>query len=183
MEKCSIWVDEQFTRVRVNCSIASLSHKEQINGNNYLLLKKWEEAPFEVTIEIDGKLVYINCNCPLGINKKICLHKINAIRADREYGTDSTSESAIKRLKNLFGLHTTLRQHLEEKWRVSREYAVEHPDNEEEISKKRKILGEAFENGFIIDNALYDREPFDADAWAGNREIYADGLDCNVTLK
>jgi hypothetical protein len=64
-----------------------------------------------------------------------------------------------------------------------REYAVEHPDNEEETSKKRKNLGEAFANGFIIDNALYDREPFDADAWEGNLEIYADGLDCNVTLK
>jgi hypothetical protein len=142
-----------------------------------------KKPPFEVTIEIDGQLVYINCNCSLGVEKKICRHKINAIRGDREYGADSTSESAIKRLKNLFGLHTTLRQHLEEKWRVLREYAAKHPDNEEEISKKRKILGEAFANGFINDNALHDREPFDADAWEGSREIYADGLDCHVILK
>ena len=142
-----------------------------------------KKPPFEVTIETDGQLVYINCNCPLGVEKKICRHKINAIRGDREYGADSTSESAIKRLKNLFGLHTTLRQHLEEKWRALREYSYEHPDNEEEISNKRKILGEAFANGFINDNALHDREPFDADAWEGSREIYADGLDCHVILK
>ena len=142
-----------------------------------------KKSPFEVTIEIDGQLVYINCNCPLGIDKKICRHKINAIRGDKENSADSTPEAAIKKLRNLFGVHTTLRQHLEEKWRVLREYASEHPDSEEEISKKRKILGEAFANGFINDSALCDREPFDADEWEGNREIYADGLDCHVILK
>jgi hypothetical protein len=142
-----------------------------------------KKSPFEVTIEIDGQLVYINCNCPLGIDKKICRHKINAIRGDRETRAESTSDAVIKRLRNLFGVHTTLRQHLEEKWRVLREYASEHQDNEEEISKKRKILGEAFANGFINDNTLYNREPYDADAWEGSREIYADGLACHVLLK
>jgi len=142
-----------------------------------------KKPPFEVTVEIDGQLVYINCKCPLGIDKKICRHKINAIRGDKEHSADSTSESDIKRLRNLFGTRTTLRQHLEEKWRVLREYADEHPDDEEEISKKRKILGEAFANGFINDNTLDNREPFDADKWEDNREIYASGLNCNVILK
>jgi hypothetical protein len=142
-----------------------------------------KKSPFEVTIEIDGPLAYINCNCQLGIEKKICRHKINAIRGDKEHSADSTSDTVIKRLRNLFGVHTTLRQHLEEKWRTLREYAGEYSDNEEEINKKRKILGEAFANGFINDNATYDREPFDADVWEGSREIYADGLDCHVILK
>jgi len=44
-----------------------------------------KKPPFEVTIEIDGKLAYINCNCDLGIDKKICRHKINAIRGDKEH--------------------------------------------------------------------------------------------------
>jgi hypothetical protein len=142
-----------------------------------------KKPPFEVTIEIDGQLVYINCNCPLGIDKKICRHKINAIRGDREHSADSTSDVVIKRLRNLFGLSTTLRRHLEGKWRVLREYVAEHPANEEEINKKRKIFGEAFANGFKNDNTLCDREPFDADAWEGNREIYANGLACHVILK
>ena len=141
------------------------------------------KPPFEVTIETDGQLVYINCNCPLGIEKKICRHKINAIRGDREKRAASTSDAVITRLRNLFGVRSTLRQHLEEKWRTLREYAAENPDNEEDISRKRRILGEAFANGFSNDNAQYNREPFDADAWEDNREIYADGLDCHVMLK
>jgi hypothetical protein len=145
--------------------------------------RNWKKPPFEVTIEINGQLAYINCNCPLGIDKKICRHKINAIRGDRQHSADSTSEASIKRLRNLFGLHTTLRQHLEEKWRNLREYSYEHPDNEEEISRKRKILGEAFSNGFINDNTPNNRELFDADEWEGNREIHADGLDCHVIMK
>ena len=87
------------------------------------------KPPFEVTIETDGQLVYINCNCPLGIEKKICRHKINAIRGDREKRAASTSDAVITRLRNLFGVRSTLRQHLEEKWRTLREYAAENPDN------------------------------------------------------
>jgi hypothetical protein len=142
-----------------------------------------KNPPFEVMIEIDGKIVYINCNCPLGLEKKICRHKINAIRGDKENKAESTADSVIVRLSNLFGPRTTLRQHLEEKWRMLREYAGEHPANEEEIEKKRKILGEAFSNGFINEFIPYDREPFDVDAWDDNREIFADGLECQVTLK
>jgi len=142
-----------------------------------------KKPPFEVTIEIDGKLAYINCNCELGIDKKICRHKINAIRGDREHSADSTSDATLKRLRTLFGRHSTLRQHLEEKWRNLRLYADEHPDNKEEISRKRKILGEAFANGFMINDALSDKEPFDADAWEGKREIYIDGINAHVILK
>jgi len=142
-----------------------------------------KKPPFEVTIEIEGQLVYINCNCPLGVEKKICRHKINAIRGDRQTSAESTSDAVIKKLKNLFGTTSILRQHLEGKWRMLREFAGEHPDNEEEINKKRKILGEAFANGFINDHTIFDGEPFDADEWEENRAIYADGLECNVILK
>lgn len=142
-----------------------------------------KRPPFEVTIETDGKLAYINCNCELGMDKKICRHKINAIRGDREHSADSTSDATLKTLRTLFGRHSTLRQHLEEKWRNLRIYADEHPDRTEEISRKRKILGEAFANGFIINDALVEKEPFDAEAWEGNREIYVDGINAHVTLK
>jgi hypothetical protein len=116
------------------------------------------------------------------MDKKICRHKINAIRGDREHSADSTSDATLNRLRTLFGRHSTLRQHLEEKWRNLRIYADEHPDRKEEISRKRKFLGEAFANGFIINDTL-DKEPFDADAWEGNREIYVDGLNARVILK
>ena len=142
-----------------------------------------KNPPFEVTIKIDGQIVYIDCNCPLGLQKKICRHKINAIRGDKEKRAESTAISVIIRLRNLFGPRSTLRQHLEEKWRMLRIYAGENPDNEEEIEKKRKILGEAFANGFVNEFIPYDREPFDADVWEDSRDIYADGLECQVTLK
>ena len=142
-----------------------------------------KNPPFEVSIKIDGKLVYINCNCPLGIEKKICRHKINAIRGDREKRAASTSDAVITRLRSMFGVRSTLRQHLEEKWRTLREYAAENPDNEEDISRKRRILGESFANGFLNNQSQYNGEPFDADAWEENREIYADGLDCRVVLQ
>ncbi|HAR45080.1 MAG TPA: hypothetical protein DCS05_02600 [Nitrospiraceae bacterium] len=116
-----------------------------------------KKAPFEVSIKIDGQLTYINCNCPLGIDKKICRHKINAIRGDREHSARWTSEAAIKTLSALFGTHTILRQHLEENWRLLREYAFDNPDNEEEISKKRKILGETLANGFL-NESIWDRK-------------------------
>ena len=76
-----------------------------------------------------------------------------------------------------------MRQHLEEKWRLLREFASENPDNEGEISNKRKILGDAFANGFLNENATGISEPFDADEWEEAREIYADGFKCPVTLK
>jgi len=142
-----------------------------------------KNPPFEVTIDIDGQMIYINCNCPLGLEKKICRHKINAIRGDKQKMAESTSDEVIKKLKRLFGQRTSLRQHLEEKWRMLREYAGEHPDNQEEIEKKRKILGEAFANGFINDVVTFDSTSFDADAWDNNRETYADGLECQVILK
>lgn len=128
-----------------------------------------KNPPFEVTIMIDGKIVYINCNCPLGLEKKICRHKINAIRGDKKNKAESTSDSVIVRLRNLFGPRTTLRQHLEEKWRLLREYSGKHPANEKEIGKKRKILGEAFSSGFINEFIPYDRESSDIDAWIVGR--------------
>jgi hypothetical protein len=142
-----------------------------------------KKPPFEVTIELDGQIVHINCNCPLGLEKNICRHKINAIRGDRENKHPSTSEEVIARLRRLFGMASTLRQHLEEKWRLLREFASENPDNEEEVSNKRKILGEAFANGFLNENATQMREPFDADEWEDARDTFADGLRCPVTLK
>lgn len=142
-----------------------------------------KKPPFIVTIEIDGQIAFINCNCPLGVEKKICRHKINAIRADKENKHSSTSDEVIARLKYLFGTSSTLRQHLEEKWRLLREFSTLNPDNEEEISNKRKILGEAFANGFLNENIENIREPFDSDEWEAEKEIYATSLKCPVTLK
>jgi len=142
-----------------------------------------KKPPFEVTIEIDGQTAYINCNCPLGQEKKICRHKINAIRGDKQKRHQSTSDEVIARLRHLFGTMSTLRQHLEEKWRSLREFAAEHPDIEDEIGNKRRILGEAFANGFLNENAYRPQGPFDADEWEDARETLINDLNCPVTLK
>lgn len=142
-----------------------------------------KKPPFKVTIELDGQIAYINCNCPLGQEKKICRHKINAIRGDKEKRHQSTSDEVITRLRHLFGTASSLRQHLEEKWRSLREFASEYPENEEEISNKRKILGEAFANGFLNENMYRPQEPFDAEEWEDARETLIDGINCPVTLK
>lgn len=142
-----------------------------------------KKPPFEVSVVTNGQTTYINCNCELGLEKKICRHKINAIRGDKENRHSSTSDHVIARLRHLFGTSSTLRQHLEEKWRMLREFASENPDNEEEISNKRKILGEAFSNRFINEDAGKIREPFDAEEWEECRQIYANGFNCPVTMK
>lgn len=142
-----------------------------------------KKPPFEVSIKIDGQVVYINCNCPLGVETKICRHKINAIRGDRDNRHPSTPDEVITRLRYFFGMTSSLRQHLEEKWALLREFASENPDNEAEIGNKRRILGEAFANGFLNDNTTRALEPFDAEEWEGARDIYAAGLKCHVTLK
>ena len=142
-----------------------------------------KKPPFQVSIELDGKIVYINCNCPLGLEKKICRHKINAIRGDKENRHQSTSDEVIKRLRFLFGMTSTLRQQLEEKWRLLREFSSENPDNEEEVGNKRRVLGEALANGFPNENVSRIHEPFDAEEWEEARDTYADGLKCPVTLK
>jgi len=142
-----------------------------------------KKPPFEVTVELDGQIVYINCNCPLGLEKKICRHKINAIRGDKENRHPSTSDEVITRLRCLFGITSTLRQHLEEKWRLLRDFSSENPDKEEEIGNKRRMLGEAFANGFLNENATRIREPFDAEEWEDARDTYANGLKCPVILK
>jgi hypothetical protein len=142
-----------------------------------------KKPPFEVTIQLEGQLIYINCNCTLGLEKKICRHKINAIRGDQENRDISTSDEVIKKLRILFGFQSTVRLHLEEKWRLLREYASENPDNEDEVGRKRKILGEAFANGFLNNINYQDREPFDFEEWEGKRDVYADNLNCHVTFK
>lgn len=135
-----------------------------------------------MSIEIDGQVVYINCNCELGLEKKICRHKINAIRGDKENRHLSTSDEVITRLKLLFGTTSTLRQHLEEKWRLLREFTSDNPDEEIEICHKRRLLGEAFAKGFNNESATRLHEPFDGDEWEESREIYVDGLKCPVNL-
>jgi WYL domain len=141
-----------------------------------------KKPPFAVNIELDGSVVFVNCSCALGIEKKICRHKINAIRGDKENRHSSTPDEVITQLKKLFGTTSTLRQHLEEKWRLLREFTAENPDNEDEIGKKRKILGEAFANGFLNENLTRIREPFDAEVWEDSREVVVDGLRCSLTL-
>jgi hypothetical protein len=142
-----------------------------------------KKPPFEVTIELDGQTAYINCDCPLGQEKKICRHKINAIRGDKAKRHESTSDEVITRLRHLFAPSSTLRQHLEEKWRSLRIFASEHPESEEEIGNKRRILGEAFANGFLNENVYRPQELFDAEEWEDARETLVDGLNCSVTLK
>jgi WYL domain len=141
-----------------------------------------KKPPFEVTVKTEGQLVNINCNCSLGLEKKICRHKINAIRGDKENRHSSTTDEVISQLRHLFGTFSTLRQHLEEKWRLLREYVSENPENEEEIENKRRILGEAFANGFINENSSHTHEPFDADVWEANRDTYINGLSCPAAL-
>ena len=141
------------------------------------------KTPFEVTVEVDGQTVYINCNCDLGIENKICRHKINAIRGDKQKRHELTSDEVIKQLRRLFGNSSTVRQHLEEKWRLLREYAGQYPENEEEISNKRRILGEAFANGFVNENIYSYSEPFDIEEWEDTRETYARDINCPVALK
>ncbi len=142
-----------------------------------------KKPPFEVTIELHGEIAYINCNCPLGQEKKICRHKINAIRGDKEKRHQSTSDEVIKRLRQLFCTTSSLRQHLEEKWRSFREFASGYPENEEEIDNKRRILGEAFANGFLNKSAYKPQEPFDVEEWEEARETVIDSINCPVTLK
>lgn len=141
-----------------------------------------KQPPFEVTIQVAGKTISINCNCSLGEERKICRHKINAIRGDKQKSAQETSGATIEKLRMLFGTRSTLRQHLEEKWRMLREYANEHPENEEEIQKKRKILGEAFANGFVNEIVYEYSEPFDIETWEENREVHSSGLKSHVTM-
>lgn len=149
----------------------------------YYYSRNAKKPPFKVSINIDGKIVYINCDCDLGVEKKVCRHIINAIRGDKTKSHSSTTDETIGRLRRLFGKDSTLRQHLEEKWRLLREFAGTNPDNELATQNKRKILGEAFANGFLNEHHSKYAEPFDADEWESNRQIYADGLSCPVTLK
>lgn len=141
-----------------------------------------KKTPFEVTVQTQGQLVNINCNCSLGLVKKICRHKINAIRGDKENRHSSTTDEVIVQLRHLFGPFSTLRQHLEEKWRLLREYVSDNPENELEIENKRRILGEAFANGFVNENSSLTREPFDADVWEANRDTYINNLNCPAAL-
>ncbi len=142
-----------------------------------------KQPPFRVTVRVDGSLVYVQCDCPLGQDQKICRHKINAIRGDRQYMHESTSDQTVDRLRTFFGARSALRQHLEEKWRLLRIYAAENPDDVEQIEHKRWLLGQAFSNGFLNERLQHNGEPFDPEAWEQNREVVARGLSSRVVLK
>lgn len=112
-----------------------------------------KNPPFEVTVQIDGNIAYINCNCELGLEKKICRHKINAIRADKSKSHTDTTDETIQRLKQLFTIYkSSLRHHLEENWELVRVYEYQHPDDKEKIGEMRRKLGESYANGFVNDN-------------------------------
>lgn len=108
-----------------------------------------KKPPFRVDISLDGDLVFVRCDCSLGTENKLCRHKINALRADKSKSHPSTSPETIQSLKELFNLHSTVRQYMEENWREIRILAAENPATEEEAQRKRKIVGEALENGFV----------------------------------
>ncbi len=141
-----------------------------------------KNPPFEVTIRFNGRIVHIDCNCDLGLEQKICRHKINAIRGDKDNRHTSTTDETIKRLRQEFGTHSTLRQHLEEKWRALREFASEFPGDDQSISNKRKLLGEAFSNGFLNETAHPSHEPFDVDAWEEHRDTISNDLNIPAAL-
>jgi len=146
------------------------------------LSRNAKKPPFEVSIEIQGDLTFINCNCALGQEKKICRHKINAIRGDKRNKHQDTTESTIALLRMIFSPGSTIRQHLEDKWQLLREFSAIHPEAEEQIEEKRKILGEAFSNGFLNQNIDKTRVPFDADAWEAERRVIVKDLTCNASL-
>lgn len=141
-----------------------------------------KNPPFEVTIKLDGRMVYIDCNCELGIERKICRHKINAIRGDKENRHMLTKDETIQRLRREFGTHSSLRQHLEEKWRALREFSSEFPNEAQAISRKRQLLGETFSKGFCNEVMKPHQEPFDAEEWEEQRNMISNNLSISATL-
>ena len=89
----------------------------------------------------------------------------------------------LKRLGSLFGTRTPLRKHLEEKWRMLRDYVRNNPDNNKETSKKRKILGESFANDFLNDTTPDNRKPLNKESWKENREIHIKCVKCKIKIK
>lgn len=142
-----------------------------------------KKKPFEVTILLDHSMVYIDCDCDLGIEKKICRHKINAIRGDKDNRHTSTTDEVITRLRSLFGTSSTLRIHLEEKWRLLREFSSLYPDDDVEIENKRKILGEAFFNGFLNESMNKTRERTNIKKIEAERVLHTKELDCLVKIE
>lgn len=127
----------------------------------YYYSRNAKKAPFRVTIKIDGETVYIDCDCPLGHERKICRHKINAIRGDKSKADSDTEENTINTLRKIFPRQSTLRQHLEEGWRAIREYSYKQPDDEEGVQEKRKQLGEALSSGFYNEVIYPQRQQAD----------------------
>lgn len=142
-----------------------------------------KKKPFEVTIRLEHDMVYVGCDCELGIEKKICRHKINAIRGDKDNRHTLTSDEVITKLRSLFNTSSTLRIHLEEKWRLLREFSSLHPDDVAEIGKKRKILGEAFSNGFLNESINKIREQTNIKRLEAERVTYSKGLDCLAKIE
>ena len=141
-----------------------------------------KSPPFEVTVRFNGRIVHIDCNCELGVERKICRHKINAIRGDKDNCHAYTTDETIKRLRREFNTHSTLRLHLEEKWRAIREFASQFPNDEQAISNKRRILGEALSDGFCNESVYPSQEPFDLDAWEEQRDTISSNLSIPATL-
>lgn len=142
--------------------------------------KNGKKPPFEVDIQADGKTVYVNCNCEPGIEKNICRHKINAIRGDKENRHSSTSDEVILRLRSLLGMSSSARLHLEEQWRLLREFSSKYPGNEAEISNKRKLLGMDFANGFLNSHPYKNNVSLDTKLLE-SADNYNNELRCSVT--
>ncbi|WP_322590663.1 WYL domain-containing protein [Sphaerotilus sp.] len=140
------------------------------------------KPPFEVVIQTDKNMVYVNCNCKLGVNKNICRHTINAVRSDKENRHPNTSDEVITRLKSIFGTSSAARLHLEEQWRLLREFSSKYPENEIEMANKRRILGTAFADGLLNSPSQKSNATFDAEAWEENRTPHTKGLNCLATL-
>ncbi|MDD3814398.1 MAG: WYL domain-containing protein [Desulfocapsaceae bacterium] len=140
-----------------------------------------KKQPFKVTIKKDQDLVYVNCDCPLGLEKKLCRHKINAMRGDRENKSSLTSEETIEQLRKLFCNSSSARNFLEDEWRKLREFSHSFPGNEDEIQNRRKRIGMALANGF--ENTIEGPHYFNIRSWEENRIPLADNLYAPVLFK
>jgi len=140
-----------------------------------------KKQPFAVTIKIDGKMVYINCDCPLGLDKKLCRHKINAMRGDTDKMSPLTTQDTISVLKDIFPNRSSARKFMEDEWRNLRVFSTTSPEKKDEIENWRKKIGTALADGF--ENTIEKRVFFDMIEWENNRVTIASDLEAPVTFK
>lgn len=114
----------------------------------YYYSRNGKKDPFKVTVRTDGDVFFIDCDCPLGLDRKICRHKINAIRGDRSKASKTTTDSTLTFLRRALHEKTSLRQRLENGWLAIRHHTHQKPDDKDGEHRLRRELGELFASGF-----------------------------------